>query len=118
MGALMGERLNVLSIRRCRLDVEAVLELWRQAEATPGVTDTADDLRRAVAESVTESAASVLVFVGVAAHPRLECSTSLAAHPCQRRAPPPHLRSWHATAELLLHLPSSLRTFAGEQRQP
>src|SRR5438093_2429704 len=41
-----------LSIRDCRLqDVEAVLELWRQAEATPGVTDTADDLRRAVADS-------------------------------------------------------------------
>jgi GNAT superfamily N-acetyltransferase len=35
-----------LSIRACRLqDVEGVLELWRQAEATPGVTDTADDLR-------------------------------------------------------------------------
>jgi ribosomal protein S18 acetylase RimI-like enzyme len=41
-----------LSIRACRLeDIEGVLELWRQAEATPGVTDTADDLRRAVAES-------------------------------------------------------------------
>ncbi len=34
----------------CRLEhVEAVLELWRQAEATPSVTDNADDLRRAVA---------------------------------------------------------------------
>jgi ribosomal protein S18 acetylase RimI-like enzyme len=54
----MGERLNGLSIRRCRLeDVEAVLELWRRAEAPPGVTDTADDLRRAIAES----AAGVLV---------------------------------------------------------
>jgi ribosomal protein S18 acetylase RimI-like enzyme len=41
-----------LSIRACRLeDIDAVLELWRQADATPGVTDTADDLRRAVAES-------------------------------------------------------------------
>jgi ribosomal protein S18 acetylase RimI-like enzyme len=41
-----------LSIRACRLeDIEVVLELWRQAEATPGVTDTAADLRRAVAES-------------------------------------------------------------------
>ena len=41
-----------LSIRACRLeDIQGVLELWRQAEATPGVTDTADDLRRAVAES-------------------------------------------------------------------
>jgi len=41
-----------LSIRVCRLqDIEGVLELWRQADATPGVTDTADDLRRAVADS-------------------------------------------------------------------
>ena len=41
-----------LSIRACRLeDIDAVLELWRQADATPGVTDTADDLRRAVADS-------------------------------------------------------------------
>jgi ribosomal protein S18 acetylase RimI-like enzyme len=47
-----------LSIRACRLeDIDAVLELWRQADATPGVTDNADDLRRAVAES----RASVLV---------------------------------------------------------
>ncbi len=41
-----------LSIRGCRLeDVEGVLELWRQAEATPGVTDTPDDLRRAIQDS-------------------------------------------------------------------
>ncbi len=41
-----------LSIRACRLeDIEGVLELWRQADATPSVTDTADDLRRAVADS-------------------------------------------------------------------
>ena len=41
-----------LSIRACRLeDIERVLELWRQADATPGVTDTPDDLRRAIAES-------------------------------------------------------------------
>jgi len=47
-----------LSIRDCRLEeVDAVLELWQQAEATPGVTDTADDLRRAV----TDSPAYVLV---------------------------------------------------------
>jgi ribosomal protein S18 acetylase RimI-like enzyme len=39
-----------LSIRTCRpAEVEAVLELWRQADATPSLTDTADDLRRAVA---------------------------------------------------------------------
>jgi ribosomal protein S18 acetylase RimI-like enzyme len=47
-----------LSIRACRLDdIGAVLELWRQAEATPSVTDTADDLRRAA----TASPAHVLV---------------------------------------------------------
>lgn len=47
-----------LSLRDCRLeDVDAVLELWQQAEATPGVTDTADDLRRAI----TDSPAHVLV---------------------------------------------------------
>jgi ribosomal protein S18 acetylase RimI-like enzyme len=37
------------SIRDCRLEeIEAILELWWQAEATPSVTDTADDLRQAV----------------------------------------------------------------------
>src|SRR5277367_5911235 len=47
-----------LSIRACRLeDIKRVLELWQQAEATPGVTDTADDLRRAI----TDSPAHVLV---------------------------------------------------------
>lgn len=46
------QRADGLSIRACRLeDIEAVLELWRQAEATPSLTDTADDLRRAIAES-------------------------------------------------------------------
>jgi ribosomal protein S18 acetylase RimI-like enzyme len=41
-----------LSIRACGLeDIEGVLELWRQADATPGVTDTPDDLRRAIVES-------------------------------------------------------------------
>ena len=45
-------------IRECSCeDVGAVLELWRQADATPGVTDNAFDLQRAV----TESRASVLV---------------------------------------------------------
>lgn len=39
------------SIRHCRPDdVQAVLDLWRLAEATPSVTDTAEDLRRAIAE--------------------------------------------------------------------
>jgi ribosomal protein S18 acetylase RimI-like enzyme len=52
------EGASAATIRACRLgDVQAVLELWRQAEATPGVTDTADDLRRAI----TESSARVLV---------------------------------------------------------
>jgi ribosomal protein S18 acetylase RimI-like enzyme len=47
-----------LSVRACRLqDVEAVLALWRQAEATPSVTDSPDDLRRAISEST----ANVLV---------------------------------------------------------
>jgi len=47
-----------LPIRACRLeDIEGVLELWRQADATPSVTDNADDLRRAI----TDSPAHVLV---------------------------------------------------------
>jgi ribosomal protein S18 acetylase RimI-like enzyme len=48
--AIMDKEASGLSLRLCRLEeVEAVLELWRQAEATPSVTDTADDLRRVVA---------------------------------------------------------------------
>jgi hypothetical protein len=52
MGVTMTEKgAGSLSIRACRLeDIEVVLELWRQADATPGVTDTADDLRRAVGD--------------------------------------------------------------------
>jgi ribosomal protein S18 acetylase RimI-like enzyme len=47
-----------VSIRQCQVEeVEAVLELWRQADATPGVTDNADELRRAI----TQSPADVLV---------------------------------------------------------
>jgi ribosomal protein S18 acetylase RimI-like enzyme len=47
--AVMNNLANI-SIRDCRpLDVESILELWRQAEATPSVTDNAEDLRRAVA---------------------------------------------------------------------
>jgi ribosomal protein S18 acetylase RimI-like enzyme len=39
-------------IRACRSeDADGVLELWRQAEATPSVTDNADDLQRVVSES-------------------------------------------------------------------
>ena len=48
----MIETAGSLSIRACRLgDIQSLLELWRQADATPGVTDTADDLRLAVADS-------------------------------------------------------------------
>jgi ribosomal protein S18 acetylase RimI-like enzyme len=43
------ERTSV-SICPCRPgDVQAVLDLWKQAEATPSATDTAEDLLRAVA---------------------------------------------------------------------
>jgi ribosomal protein S18 acetylase RimI-like enzyme len=31
--------------------VQAVLELWRQADATPSVTDTEEELRRAIGDS-------------------------------------------------------------------
>jgi hypothetical protein len=49
---MADESADSLSIREGRLeDIEAVLELWRHANATPGVTDTADDLRRAIADS-------------------------------------------------------------------
>jgi ribosomal protein S18 acetylase RimI-like enzyme len=42
------------SIRDCRPEeVETVLQLWRQADATPSVSDTAEDLHRAVAASST-----------------------------------------------------------------
>jgi hypothetical protein len=41
-----------LPIRDCQLeDVAAVLELWKQVDATPSVTDTTDDLRLAIADS-------------------------------------------------------------------
>ena len=44
--------MNEFVIRECHSkDVEAVLNLWRQANATPSVTDNADDLRRAVSDS-------------------------------------------------------------------
>ena len=39
-------------IRDCRPEeAEGVLTLWRQAEATPGVTDTVEDLTRAIIDS-------------------------------------------------------------------
>jgi RimJ/RimL family protein N-acetyltransferase len=41
---------NALTIRGCKIeDADAVLELWRQADATPSVTDTAGDLQRVMA---------------------------------------------------------------------
>jgi ribosomal protein S18 acetylase RimI-like enzyme len=51
--AMMTEKAaGSLSIRGCQAeDMDAVLALWRQAEATPSVTDTAADLRRALAGS-------------------------------------------------------------------
>jgi ribosomal protein S18 acetylase RimI-like enzyme len=49
---LSDQKGSGFSIRDCRLeDVEAVLLLWRQADATPGVTDTAEDLKRAISGS-------------------------------------------------------------------
>ena len=49
---MTDESTDSLSVRACRVeDIEVVLELWQQADATPGVTDTAADLRRAIAES-------------------------------------------------------------------
>jgi ribosomal protein S18 acetylase RimI-like enzyme len=48
----MSDKVSAVSIRDARLeDVETVLELWRAAEATPGVTDTSADLCRAIADS-------------------------------------------------------------------
>jgi ribosomal protein S18 acetylase RimI-like enzyme len=45
-------------IRPCKAEeTEAILELWRQADATPSVTDNADAVRRVI----TESGAHVLI---------------------------------------------------------
>src|SRR6516225_5907663 len=55
---LMGMTMSDFLLRECRSeDVAAVLDLWQKADARPGVTDNADDLRRAV----TESQATVLL---------------------------------------------------------
>jgi ribosomal protein S18 acetylase RimI-like enzyme len=44
--------LTAWTIRICRADeAEAVLALWRQAEATPDVTGTIEDLTRAIVDS-------------------------------------------------------------------
>ena len=48
----MNEFANNWSIRDCRQEeAEAVLELWRQAEATPTMTDNVDEIRRTIADS-------------------------------------------------------------------
>jgi ribosomal protein S18 acetylase RimI-like enzyme len=48
--------MNAWYIRDCRPDeADVLLALWRQAEATPGVTDTVDDVQRMI------STATVLV---------------------------------------------------------
>jgi RimJ/RimL family protein N-acetyltransferase len=50
--AFAGAIMNGFSIRDCHPeDVEAVLQLWRQADATPGVTDTAGNLKAVIAAS-------------------------------------------------------------------
>ncbi len=43
-----------LSIRECRLEeAEALLKLWRQAEATVGITDTIEDIQRVIKEQAS-----------------------------------------------------------------
>ncbi len=43
-----------LSVRECREDEAAVvLHLWRQADTTVSVTDTIEDIRRAISESMS-----------------------------------------------------------------
>ena len=60
-GVMMGGKAaSSFSLRYGRPeDVEAILDLWRQSDATPSATDNAEDLRRALAAS----AAHVLVAV-------------------------------------------------------
>jgi RimJ/RimL family protein N-acetyltransferase len=49
---LHGDKMSGFSIRDCRPnETEAVLQLWRQAGATPSITDTANNLRVAIAET-------------------------------------------------------------------
>src|SRR5437899_3239736 len=49
----MNEReATELTIRDCRVvDVDDILEFWRQAKATPSVTDTVENLSRAIGDS-------------------------------------------------------------------
>src|SRR6266481_2174993 len=49
---MIDQKPKAPSIRESRLeDVPTILDFWRQAEATPSVTDTADDLRQAIAST-------------------------------------------------------------------
>lgn len=46
----MSGNTNPWTIRSCTVhDAEALLALWRQAEASPSVTDTVEDVTRAIA---------------------------------------------------------------------
>lgn len=62
IGATMSER---PVIRDCReRDVEPVLELWRQADATPSATDNVDAVRRAMTRAHVLVAESADTLVG------------------------------------------------------
>jgi ribosomal protein S18 acetylase RimI-like enzyme len=48
----MNETANNWSIRDCcQEEAEAVLELWRQSDATPSMTDNVEEIRRTIADS-------------------------------------------------------------------
>jgi ribosomal protein S18 acetylase RimI-like enzyme len=54
-------------IRSCTVeDIDAVLSLWREAEATPRMTDTADGLRVAIDDAIVLVADDTGVLVGSA----------------------------------------------------
>jgi ribosomal protein S18 acetylase RimI-like enzyme len=77
--------------RRCLDDdIESVLELWRVAEATIGVTDTSHDLRRAVNSGassviVAQSGGSIIGSIIVTFDGWRGNLYRLAAHPDYRR---------------------------------
>jgi ribosomal protein S18 acetylase RimI-like enzyme len=59
------DEVNALTIRDCRpQDVPAILTLWQQAGATPSVTDTAEDLHRALGTAIVLVAESDGALVG------------------------------------------------------
>ncbi len=46
--------LTIRRLRECRLEeAEALIGLWRQAEATIGLTDTIEDIQRAIKEQAS-----------------------------------------------------------------